>query len=348
MEAHDAGLRQGVTELSFNGLSEGASDERARGVVASLGREIAVYPSRYPNLTQLGLENNRLVVDGYDDLMRWVGLLTNLLILNLQNSMQFPHSFPNMANSLMLTLSRLTGLTKLDLRDINLGFYGTCNVVEALTCLKQLDELQMSRTELKPEGGRVLARALPHFPLKKLTVDGNRLGSEGVREIARALTSTTITSLFLTSNHIGDAGAVALAATLPSMPNLKELWLSDNPMITMVGGQAVVDAVLSLENLVRFQMFQMQPTPIGTGVDPDLVAPLNMDWERAAGMSIPAIPNLENLGWDFMSAIRHVRRVQGQRLRYTAFAMATHPRLGEQSAAHGLEVELVAMTLHMT
>jgi hypothetical protein len=181
-------------------------------------------------------------------------------------------------------------------------------------------------------GVELLVSALPQS-LAKLTLSNNQLSA-----IPDVLTSvTSLTHLDLNFNQIGNEGATGLAEMLPFWPNLRDLSVLDNG-ITSEGMQALAPPLLDL-NLERLRMNQ--------AFDGTDETQLVVNWYQAAGMPLPPIQHV-GLGIEALGEVRRaVARVTEERLRMLAFGSVTHARLGQQSPAHGLDAELVAMILHM-
>jgi Leucine-rich repeat (LRR) protein len=280
-------------------------------------------------LKELDLSENPLNVPGYiAPFMRVVGSLTSLHALVLRSTFAYPPGLPDFRKSLGEMLPNLTGLTKLHLQNNNLGD-GAKDLASALPHLRELCDLNISNTQIELPEIEVIGAALSSLEeLTRLTLSNN----SSVWGVTTTFTPpTTLTALDVSYNNIDNTGATGLAMILGDLGNMEALNLEGNK-IMRVGMRALACPVVRLTNLTELHTNQF-------GLPPH-IGVVALDWSQALGITLP----IQHTGL----RIEAVQEVWGAfRLRMLAFGSVTHARLGQQSPAHGLDAELVAMILHM-
>ena len=103
-------------------------------------------------------------------------------------------------------------------------------------------ELNLDDNQLCDEGVTILAKHLCKVPqLQRLSLENNRISANGLEKLSSALPGISqLKDLYLSMNPLGD-GVVALASHLSSVPQLNELMLRDVDM-TGAGVIALTEA----------------------------------------------------------------------------------------------------------
>ena len=187
--------------------------------------------------------------------------LGELIVLDLQET--------EMGKKEAIVVARcLPSLSQLKM--INLSWnplgHGLIELAEHLKCLRDLIELDLSNTELGEEEARAIARCLPHLSqLKCIDLSFNPLGL-GIIELAKHLNCLPrLTELRLLNTEMGEEEATAVARCLSSLSQLKELWLSFNPL-----GHGIVELAERLKCVSNLTELLLRKT----GMDKEQVSAL--------------------------------------------------------------------------
>ena len=84
---------------------------------------------------------------------------------------------------------------------------------------------------------------MANHSLQLLNMSRNSIGNDGISAIARELGNCKINVLDVGQCGVTLTGARSLATALSSHPNIRKLWLWDNP-ITVEGAQLIVEAAV--------------------------------------------------------------------------------------------------------
>lgn len=141
-------------------------------------------------------------------------------------------------------LSRLAGLTRLNLRSAKVGDEGGQAVRHILTSCSALTSLDLAFNSIGEKGLRSLSPALQHAAaLSHLDLGGNELGDRGVAALAKHLhTCKALTAIDLKRNEIGDTGVRSLVVAVKSCKELSQLDLRQN-QISSGGAVLLMEAM---------------------------------------------------------------------------------------------------------
>ena len=147
------------------------------------------------------------------------------------------------SEELAQALAHHTSLTFLRLDGCNVNARGLRDIAEALSTIKTLDTLELSKMRLGDIGAEIMANALASTSLRNLQLSDCGVGVLGSRAISNVFeTNTCLEIINLSKNKIGNPGATALAQALASNSSLVEIHLRDCG-IGATGSRALADAL---------------------------------------------------------------------------------------------------------
>ncbi|XP_045674339.1 protein NLRC5 isoform X2 [Phyllostomus hastatus] len=154
--------------------------------------------------------------------------------------------------NLVIGLSRCHQLEELDLSNSQLGEEVLKGALENKRHLKRLD---LSHFPLENSTLTVLTQALRHMThLQSLCLSGNGIDDSGCYHLSMALGyATSLEELSLSHNQIGDSGAHHVADILPMLPELRKIDLSANG-IGPRGGERLAESLAYCEHLEELML----------------------------------------------------------------------------------------------
>ena len=188
------------------------------------------------------------------ELTRHLHTVPHLTELNLMNTQMGEEEVIAVAR----TLKSVPELKELCLSNNPLS-HGIIELLTYLHTVPHLTELNLMNTQMGEEEVIVVARTLKSVPeLKKLCLSNNPL-SHGIIELARHLHNVPhLTKLDLENTQMSEEEAIAVAPTLKSVPELKELCLSNNPL-----GHGIIELATHLHTVPHLTELNLMNTQMG-------------------------------------------------------------------------------------
>mmetsp|Transcript_13935 Transcript_13935/g.22154 ORF Transcript_13935/g.22154 Transcript_13935/m.22154 type:complete len:264 (+) Transcript_13935:157-948(+) len=209
-----------------------------------------------------------------------------------------------------------------------IGDHSVRRLVALLESNNTLMDLNLTGTEgcklISAEGiGRITTALTQNTTLTSLSLGFNMCGRHGCYMVANALCcNASLSELEMGNNKIRDDGATLLAESLRTNTTLTKIDLRGNELYSATAS--------------RFgEVLMKRPPPPGGSLT---LLGISL-CQCAKQLDLP----MQASQWSNSKILEAIW--EAQRLRRFAFATALHPRLGAQSAAHGLEDEMLRMVL---
>ena len=217
----DAGL---ISNINFTDCLLGLKLVKI-GLTAKCATEIAESLHRAPNVQKLDLSCNPLY-GSVSDLARNIPQVPELTELKLTKVQMGEKECVVLASS----LNNVNKLQALDIALNSLG-QGIMALAEHLIFLPELVMLDLGATEMGEKEATAVAQCLPSLSqLKMIVLSDNPLG-HGIIELAEHLNCLPgLTELQLAKTNMAEQEAAAIVRCLPSLPQLKRLDFSVNPL----------------------------------------------------------------------------------------------------------------------
>ena len=257
---------------------------RGINLTAKCATDIARSLHQAPNLHKLELSWNPLY-SGVSDLAENLHHVPRLTGLKLRDVYMGDEESKTLAHS----LKHVNKLQVMDLSYNPLG-HGIIELAKHLNSVPDLNELWLDSTQMGEEEATAVAHCLKSVPqLKQLHLSHNPLG-HGIIELAKHLNSVPdLNELMLYSTEMGEEEATAVAHCLKSVPQLKQLHLSFNPLghgiielakhlccvrqltelwliDTQMGEEEVSALVRALKYVPELEKLDLGSNPFGRGV----------------------------------------------------------------------------------
>eukprot|EP00873_Tetraselmis_striata_P022615 jgi/Tetstr1/442879/TSEL_030942.t1 len=249
---------QDMEQLNFTG----AFHLKVDGIQA-LTTMLAAQAKNGRKLTNLDLTGNGIGDSGLEALTK--GLLKKATALR-GLSLAGNGITAAMAQAAMLALAEhQSGLQKLDLSGNSFGMEESVSLVETLSKISSLSEVNLSGNSIGPSGAEAVKLLLQnsngsHVRLECVNLAFNGIGDQGAHLMADALmTNPCVKELDLEGNGICDQGVAALAHALLENASLTKLNLAGNEL-GEEGLQALLGVLASNRTLAELNLR-------GTGID---------------------------------------------------------------------------------
>jgi len=144
-------------------------------------------------------------------------------------------------------------LTKLNLKENNIGDVGAASFGEALKTNSVLTQLDLGGNKIQDIGAAAIGEALKfNTTLTDLILSHNNIGDVGATAIGEELkTNYVLTELNLRDNKIGDSGASVIGDALKINTTLTSIDLTENSEIKKVGSLAVFNVLNSSKSMKK-------------------------------------------------------------------------------------------------
>lgn len=190
-----------------------------------------------PRLTVLHLSHNEIKCGGIGALVE-ILKDSSLIELNLDNT-----NIGYEGICALLAASKNSSLTELYLVRNNIGC-AEANAIAARLhdCDCNLRVLDLSDNNIRYEGIKEIAAALPDSSLVALDLSFNHVGNEGAKEIAAALISSSLLELNVSYSHVGRDGVNEFIKVLPTL-SLTSLYMRNKDKMTDADCENLIESI---------------------------------------------------------------------------------------------------------
>ena len=200
-------------------------------------------------LTKLNISDTHITDEAADDIAAAIYNNVELQELNISKN--------NLRSTGVIKIAKALqniSLTKLNISDTHITDEAVDDIAAAIYNNVELQELNISKNNLRSTGVIKIAKALQNISLTKLNISDTHITDEAVDDIAAAIyNNVELQELNISKNNLRSTGVIKIAKALQNISTLTKFNISDNH-ITDEAADDIATAICSNTQLQEFDV----------------------------------------------------------------------------------------------